>query len=203
MTKPGISAKKVIVAMAANEIAREREFDGISVDMICKRAQVSRSSFYRLFRDKYEILLWCEDIPFQRGIAQMGRTLTCVEGITVVFEAFDMFRDLFLSTRNSSERIAREDAGRERAVVLVLETLREYHRIEVDEDLDFQVRWMARGLLDLSVIRSKQESRNAPAELALLVHPCVPERLRAILDRPVNRGAVKGLSLESVILPES
>lgn len=202
MTKTGNSAKKLIVAMAANEIAREREFDGISVDTICQRAQISRSSFYRLFRDKYEILLWCEDLPFQKGVAQMGRTLTCVEGARVMFEAFDMFSDLFLSTRNSSERAVREAGGGRKAAALVFETLREHQRIEVDKELEFQVKWMVRGLLDVAVAHSKREIEGSCAELAEFARSCAPERLRTILDRPTDPGADEGLSLGDIILPE-
>ena len=201
MTKTGTSAKKLIVAMTANKIAREREFDGISVDMICELAQISRSSFYRLFRDKYEILLWCEDLPFQRGIAQMGRTLTCAEGVRVMLEAFDMFGDLFLSTRNSSERIARETDGGKKAAALVRETLEEHQQVEIDEELEFQVKWMVRGLLDVAVAHSKQEIEGSCAELAQHVRSCAPERLGAILDKPVNPEAGESLSLAGIILP--
>lgn len=203
MAKTGNSTKKLIVAMAANKIAREKEFDGISVDTICQRAQISRSSFYRLFRDKYEILLWCEDLPFQKGIAQMGRTLTCAEGVAVMLEAFGMFGDLFLSTRNSSERAARETDGGRKAAALVFETLREYQQVEIDEELDFQVRWMVRGLLDVAVAHSKQEIKGSCTELAQFVRSCVPERLRAILDKPVNPEAGERLSLGDIILSGS
>ena len=62
--KTNTAVKKQLIAVAANKLARENEFDSITVDMICQCAQISRSSFYRLFQDKYDILMWCEQIPF-------------------------------------------------------------------------------------------------------------------------------------------
>ena len=38
--KTSIAVKKQLIAVAANNLARENEFDAITVDMICERAQV-------------------------------------------------------------------------------------------------------------------------------------------------------------------
>ena len=40
------------------ELMQGHSFDDISIDMILKEADVSRSTFYRHFRDKYDLLTW-------------------------------------------------------------------------------------------------------------------------------------------------
>ena len=39
-----------------NRLIAETDFQKISVDMIMKEAEVSRSTFYRYFKDKYEVM---------------------------------------------------------------------------------------------------------------------------------------------------
>lgn len=39
-----------------NRLIKEHDFSKISVDMIMKAADVSRSTFYRYFKDKYEVM---------------------------------------------------------------------------------------------------------------------------------------------------
>lgn len=198
--KTGIAVKKQLVAVAANNLARETEFDSITVDMICERAQISRSSFYRLFQDKYDILKWCEKIPFSRGISQMGRSLTCLEGTTVTLECFCLFNSLFLSTRRSSERIAREEAGKQEAARLLRETVSGYHGIEVDERLDFQISWFTSGLLEQCVIWSKACWPKTPAEGAAHIESCCPSRLRAILDKTLTSENPEDFSLQNIVI---
>ena len=47
--------KQAIVA-SFNHLITEVDFQKISVDMILKEAGVSRSTFYRYFKDKYEVM---------------------------------------------------------------------------------------------------------------------------------------------------
>lgn len=41
---------------AFNELVAKNSFDNISVNDICEKAQVSRSTFYRYFVDKYDVM---------------------------------------------------------------------------------------------------------------------------------------------------
>lgn len=198
--KMSTAVKKQLIAVATNNLARERNFDDITVDMICERAEISRSSFYRLFEDKYGILLWCEQIPFTRGISQMGRTLTCLEGLTVTLECFRLFTPLFLSTVNSTERIARENAGKTEAARLLRETIEECHHLEIDEELDFQIRWFMNGLLEQSVIRSKEPSPKSSEEIASLANSCCPHRLHAILDNPPMPERPEDFDIQNIVI---
>ena len=44
------------IIRAFTELIEESEFQKISVDMIMQEAEVSRSTFYRYFKDKYEVM---------------------------------------------------------------------------------------------------------------------------------------------------
>jgi len=46
----------IIILNAFNRLITRYDFHKISVDMILKEAEVSRSTFYRYFKDKYEVM---------------------------------------------------------------------------------------------------------------------------------------------------
>lgn len=181
---PFNQAKQAVIAMAVNELAHDHEFDSITVDMICKGAGISRSGFYRVFEDKYAVLLWCARFPLESGIAEIGRTFTIQQGVKVAIEGFDLFEDMFSSTCRSTERRTRENDGIEQAHRFICETITHYHGVSLDEDLDYQARWCARGTL-LS-IRDRHDPNEDAGILAARIAQCYPARLAKILDNPVD-----------------
>lgn len=193
-------AKQAVVAVATNELAKHEEFDRISVDAICEQAHVSRSSFYRLFQDKYAILEWCQNFPFERGIQEMGRTLNSFEGAKITLQGFGLFENLFFSTYKSSERKQRELAGIARGRELIYETVQKHHNEQVDQELRFQAHWTMRMLLGAAKGLSTQEFNESPEEVATFVSNAVPQRLKAILDAPTNPQPVKDLDLVSILV---
>ena len=195
-----IAAKRQVIAVATNNLARDYEFDDITVDMICERAEISRSTFYRLFPDKYSILTWCEEISFSRGIAQLGRSLTCLEGVTVTLECFRLFNSLFLSTQHSSERISRENAGKREAARLLRATVTEIHGLSIDEELDFQIGWFVSGFLEQCVTWSKAQCPNSVEDLALLIVSCCPQKLRNIFDNPQSSKNPEDVALQNIVI---
>ncbi|MTV19444.1 TetR/AcrR family transcriptional regulator [Staphylococcus delphini] len=44
-----------IIAMML-ELLNEKQFNAITIQMICERAEINRSTFYRYFEDKYDLL---------------------------------------------------------------------------------------------------------------------------------------------------
>lgn len=51
-----LSRTTTAILNAFNRLITEHDFQKISVDMIISEAQVSRSTFYRYFKDKYEVM---------------------------------------------------------------------------------------------------------------------------------------------------
>lgn len=191
-------AKRALIALAVNELAQEYDYDAITVDMICKRAQISRSGFYRAFEDKYEILTWCDSFPIERGLGEIGRTLTIAQGVDVAIQGFDLFADMFHSTRKSIKRNQREDDGIETTHKHFCETVRDYHGIMVDKDLDFEAHWAARETL-LS-IRDRNGMLKKTPDLPKLVAKCYPPKLAKILDDPVDPTGETTLDINTLML---
>ncbi len=62
-----------------------KDIDSISVEEIIKLARISRSTFYRAFRDKYELLQWSHEYliysTFSLGPDHMGWREMCVNAL--------------------------------------------------------------------------------------------------------------------------
>lgn len=65
---------------AFNSLVQKRSFDKITVDNICQEAEVGRTTFYRYFTDKYDILDYSVQQMFERAKKE---------------KQFTSFRDLF------------------------------------------------------------------------------------------------------------
>jgi len=50
---------KAIISDAMFQLLRHVPFDDITVQQILNESHVSRSTFYRYFKDKYELMNWC------------------------------------------------------------------------------------------------------------------------------------------------
>ena len=60
--------KSITLALALRELLKHDPIEKITVDQICREAAVHRSTFYRYFQDKYDLLnyafdkIWLEKI---------------------------------------------------------------------------------------------------------------------------------------------
>lgn len=200
--KRSVNINRATIAMAANELGKAQSFESMTVDDICQQAQISRSTFYRTFNDKYAILLWIESIPFEHGITQMGRTLTCLEGATVVLEGFGLFNDLLYSARNSTERQEDETKWIDKARDTFIETATVFHHERRDREIEFQSHRAATCLLQTTKAMATGLHEDTPAQAALLIANAFPPRLRALLDNPTERAPAAHINIGSIMLSE-
>lgn len=66
-----ISQKQAIVN-AVFELVKKRPLDDVSVTEICRRAGVSRQTFYRCFKDKYDAVMWYIGCVTSSSCARIG-----------------------------------------------------------------------------------------------------------------------------------
>ena len=71
---------RLLILAAFNKLVQKKSFDKITIDDICKEAAVGRSTFYRYFSDKYDILDY-----------SLRETFRQIDG-----DSFRTFEDLFL-----------------------------------------------------------------------------------------------------------
>ena len=59
---------KDALAASLKRLLEKESIEKISVDRICEECRIGRSSFYRYFQDKYELLTWIIETEFFRSL---------------------------------------------------------------------------------------------------------------------------------------
>lgn len=81
----------------------EREpLDRITVTEIVELCEMTRPTFYRNFKDKYDLVNWYFDILAQKSFRQMGVSLSLREGLITKFQLMMEERVFFTSAFSSS-----------------------------------------------------------------------------------------------------
>ena len=135
---------------AVIELLTRRSFDDICVTDICGRANVHRSTFYKYYVDKYELL----EVRFRamlgeiiQGEGDLPRFLRHVE------ENIRLYKPLLLDPKNSeAEHIFR------RALAL---------RLTETGDGEIAAQYKAGGLLSAAAWRLRIENRDVPVQRLL------------------------------------
>ena len=64
-----VSDSKKRFANSLRSLVREKPLEAVTTQEIVKKAQLSRQTFYKLFKDKYDLAFWsfeCDAAPFFR-----------------------------------------------------------------------------------------------------------------------------------------
>ena len=86
---------KYKLANGMKELLVHTPVDKITVKQIVDQCDVTRPTFYRHFKDKYDLINWYFDKLLLESFAQMGDGLTVYEGLTRKFEFIQKERVFF------------------------------------------------------------------------------------------------------------
>jgi len=131
---------------AVLELLTRRSFDDICVTDICGRANVHRSTFYKYYVDKYELL----EVHFRALIAQVFRGEDpLARFLAHVQETTHLYKPLLLDPKNSeAEGIFRQQLARSLAE---------------KGDTEIAAQYRAGGLLSAAAWWLRIENRDVPA----------------------------------------
>lgn len=174
------------IARAEADLLSEARFEDLTIDQICKRAKVSRSTFYYHFDDKFDVVQWHYDYVAQRYLAETGRTLTWMQALYRNTHEVLKLRELYLGAFATRGYQSLFSYSKRRRIETLRETLRDYHHVEVDEELEFQLFALAESEVACISRWFKEGMPYDLEQLCLYLVGIVPPRLFSILDNPVD-----------------
>lgn len=192
-----------MIATAVNELCKSTPFSNLTVDLICNSAGVSRSTFYKAFSDKYDICVWYQNLMIEGGMGEVGRTLTCRQGVRAAFEGFSCLKHLFNAMKDHPEAAIRTETSRVKHVQLFKDTFEEYHGIEVGGDLLFLMEWDVIAYLRTSMDWMMGYRSESLDEIVGLIASSFSPDLLAVFDNPVNPIEDPAPLLQRVVLAGS
>lgn len=185
------------LADAVKRLMETASLEKITVTQIVEEAGVARQTFYRNFRDKYDLVNWHFEQLAQRSFKLMGVSLTLREALIRKFEFLRQEKTFFTQAFRTSGCNSVEAYDYECILGFYSAVLQKklYCR-ELPGDVRFLLELYCSGSIRMTVEWVEQGMARPIPELADLLIQAMPERLRGLLSElqePVN---------ESGFLPE-
>lgn len=168
---------KYRLADAMKELLEHDSVDKITVKQIVDQCGVTRPTFYRHFKDKYDLVNWNFDKLAQKSFRQMGVSLTLREGLTKKFEFIQGERTFFSAAFSSESQNCLMEYDYECIYQFYCEIIRKGGIDQIPEDLDFLLRMYCRGSIAMTVEWATGGMKESPQHLADQLIEALPPKL--------------------------
>ncbi len=170
---------KFVLADSIKELMTSMPLDKITVKNIVENCDTTRQTFYRNFKDKYDLVIWCFDKIIQKTIRRMGISMTMQEALVHKFEYMVQDQNFIISAFSSADynNLLSYDQ------TCIFEFYKDIvgKKTELTEELVFLLDFYCRGSMSLTAEWAKNGMTMPPKEMADLLMKAIPEGLRAYL----------------------
>lgn len=176
---------KQALAESIKALMTAKPLDKITVREIAEHCGTTRATFYRNFKDKYDLVNWYFDLIVQKTIKQMGISLTLQEALIQKFTYMLEDRTFFISAFSSIDYNNLMDYD--------YKCISEfYHSVahangKVTDEIHFLLEFYCHGSMEMTAHWVKEGMKRSPEEMARLLEEAMPKRLIPYLS-PLFRG---------------
>ncbi len=171
---------------AAEKLLADRSFSELQVKDICREAGISRQTFYRYYRDKYEILQWNFVHICKSTLFEIGRTMGWEEATYETIEQIVARKQLYMKGYQDSRNYQSISAFGHRMVrENMIETITKYKKLPLTEELEFQVNYWANSTLVTFTNWGKKGMLIPPDKFTRFLNACAPCELYELLKDPI------------------
>jgi len=163
------------------QLMQRREIEKISVSDICEEAVISRPTFYKYFKDKYDLVNWYFDKVATNSFLQMGTSMNLREALTkkyVIMQGEGVFFPVAFRSRSQNNLM---EYDYQSIYNFYCKYIADKTGRKIDEELDFLLRLYCAGSIHMTVEWAVEGMKMSPEEMADLLIKALPERLKEIL----------------------
>lgn len=171
---------KLLLAESIKELMKTIPLDKITVKEIVSRCGTTRQTFYRNFKDKYDLVNWYFDRIVKKTIKQMGVSLTLQEALVKKFEYIKEDKHFFTSALSSSDYNNLMDYDYQ-CIYHFYKSIAQ-KKGEVTPEIDFLIQFYCHGSMEMMAEWVKKDMNISPEEMAYRLELAMPEKLRIYLD---------------------
>lgn len=173
---------KYRLVKAIKEVMVAKALDQITVQEIVDQANITRQTFYRHFKDKYDLVNWYFDKEALKTIRQMGISCSLEEGLIGKFQCMEKNKVFFMSAFQSS--------GCNSLLEYDYQLIHNFYRdviLKKDKDaftneIDFLLTLYSYGAVNMIVNWTSKGMLIKPEVFAKLLIESFPQKLRVLLD---------------------
>jgi AcrR family transcriptional regulator len=199
-TSSSANALRFKVVLVLDRMTGSQSLEDITVRSICESAEITRSTFYRLFTDKYDVVNWYSNKLYSLGIEETGRTLTWADGLIVTLSAGLLIETLWVEAAKITGYDSLQETGIRARKESLTKTIVHHKRTKLTDLLAFQIDFYSEEESRIVTKWVSDKNRSTVEEISLLLETCVPSQLHELLKEPLDPRPAKKLQLADMIL---
>lgn len=170
---------KLALAESIKELMKTIPLDRITVTNIVNNCGTTRQTFYRNFKDKYDLVNWYFDLIVQRTIKQMGVSLTLRQGLVKKFTFMLEDKDFFKSALASADynNLMNYDY---QCIFDFYHTVAKKNG-KLDDHILFLLKFYCHGSMDMTADWVNHDMKESPEQMAKLLIDAMPDALHPYL----------------------
>ena len=173
---------KYKLAGAVRELMAFTPVDRITVKQIVERCDVTRQTFYRNFKDKYDLINWYFDKLAIVSFRQMGVSLTLREGLIKKFEFIKGERCFFTAAFKSEDHNSLLQHDFDFIYEFYTDIIKKKYQREIPPDIEFLLEMYCRGSIAMTVQWVTGGMKRSTEDMAELLVRALPPELAELLN---------------------
>ena len=181
ITRPGT---KDILAASLRELAKEKAVDKITIREITDNCEMSATTFYNHFQDKYELFAWIYNQRIEPVWGRIGNGVSWREALCEAVTALTEDRAFYANMlKNTAGQTSFRYATNDYAIGLLLARFRSRaHSSKLPDSIVFFVRFYMRAISETANDWLLAGQPIPLEELVTLLDQAMPEPLRSYLS---------------------
>lgn len=176
------------LAAAIRECMKTTPLDRITVADIVDECRMSRQTFYRNFRDKYDLINWYFDELLLQYFAKIGKGEAIKASLQQKFTFMLEEKDFYLQAFKHEGQNSLKEHDLKLILWYYRKWIKEKTGRELSEEMDFMLRFFCCGCVYMTANWVMDGMKDSPAQFAERMTASMPERLAGLFEEIRYRG---------------
>lgn len=172
---------RYIFAQSVKDIMEKRPLDKITVTDIVKHSGMTRQTFYRYFKDKYDLVNWYFEKLADKSFRQIGDSSTLREGLIKKFSFLLSDKVFFMQAFQSKDYNNVENYDYQ-CILEFYQNIIQKKIGDIPSDVQFLLEMYCHGSITMTVEWAIHGMKESPEALADLLISALPPKLEVLLS---------------------
>lgn len=174
---------KYRLADSIKECMKTKQVDKITVQSIVDGCGMTRQTFYRNFKDKYDLINWYFDKLVLESFGQIGVDKTVCQSLQEKFEFIQKEKVFFTEAFRSDDYNSLKEHDFELIMGFYTELIARKFKSALSEEIQFLLEMYCRGSVYMTVKWVLSGMEQTPGQLAKSLTEAMPPRLAVVFKQ--------------------